>query len=392
MSRIARFDRLNEWFTGDWLNKLNRSLAESTGLPNAAYTEPEFLRWENECVIPRSWVLAGFSHQVPAAGDVVPVTVADKPLVLVHDEQDQIRVFHNVCRHRGARLIDSPCSGLKFLRCPNHHWSYGLDGRVRNRPHFFGPEKHDTHAQGEGPEGLKEVRSGVWNNLVFVNLDGGAQALEDYLQPLTERIADYDLTRLKPAGVLEWELNCNWKLVNENFIEPYHVFAVHPGLLKFGPMSGRRASEFEEHCFYNDYQFPQPEQGRGLGLPYFPGLTGRLERQAIWFHLFPSLTLEIFPDQMAVWELVPLSPQRTLERIHIFLIGDAAFSDEYAQAREQVFATWNELNNEDIAIIERMQQGRISPGFEGGVLSPFWDGAIQHYARLMTDALKQTRE
>jgi len=385
----SKFDKLNKWCTEDWLNRLDQSLGDSTGLPNAAYTHPEFLRFENEYVFPRSWVLAGFSHQIPNVGDVAPVTVADKPLILVRDEQDNIRVFHNVCRHRGARLIDSSCNGLKFLRCPNHHWSYGLDGRVRNRPHFFGPDKHDTHAQGEGPDGLKEVQSGVRNNIVLVNFDANAPALEDYLLPLTERIAGYDLATLKHAGMLEWELNCNWKLVNENFIEPYHVFAVHPGLLKFGPMSGRRASDFDAHCFYNDYQFPEPEQGRGLDLPYFSGLSGKLEHQAIWFHLFPSLTLEIFPDQMAVWELIPLSSEKTLERIHIFLIGDGATAEEYAQAREQVFATWKELNQEDVAIIERMQQGRRSPGFDGGMLSPYWDGAIQHYARLMVNALKQ---
>ena len=391
MSQIGqvKFNRLNEWFADDWLNKLTQSSGKSTGLPNVAYTNPEFLQFENEYVLSRSWVLAGFSHQIPNVGDVVPVSVADNPLILVHDEQNRIRVFHNVCRHRGARLIDSPSNGLKFLRCPNHHWSYGLDGGVRNRPHFFGPDKHDTHVQGEGPEGLKEVRSGVWNDIVFVNLIGNAQSLEEYLKPMTDRLVGYDFSTLTPAGELEWELNCNWKLVNENFIEPYHVFAVHPGLLKFGPMSGRRASEFDAHCFYNDYQFPEPERGRGLGLPYFSELSGKLAHQAIWFHLFPSLTLEIFPDQMAVWQLIPLSPSRTLERIHIFLIGDAATSDEHAQAREQVFATWKELNEEDVAIIERMQLGRTSPGFDGGVLSPYWDGAIQHYARLMVNALKQ---
>ncbi len=390
MSQVgqSKFDKVSEWFSDDWLNKLDQSLADSSGLPNAAYTDPEFLRSENERVLPRSWVLAGFVHQLPEAGDVTPVSVAAKPVILVCDEQNQIRAFHNVCRHRGARLIDTPCRGLKFIRCPNHHWSYGLDGRIRNRPHFFAPEQHDTHAQGQGPEGLKEVRSGVWHDLIFVNFDGQAESLEDYLRPLTQRLKGYDLTSLTYAGVLEWELNCNWKLVNENFIEPYHVFAVHPGLLKFGPMSGRRASEFDAHCFYNDYRFPEPEQGRGLGLPYFPGLCGKLKHQAIWFHLFPSLTLEIFPDQMAVWELIPLSPVQTLERIHIFLIGDGATAEKYTKAREDVFSTWKALNNEDVAIIERMQQGRLSPGFDGGLLSPYWDGAIQHYARLMIDALR----
>ena len=108
---------------------------------------------------------------------------------------------------------------------------------------------------------------------------------------------------------------------------------------------------------------------------------------AIWFHLFPTLSFEIFPDQFAVVQLTPLGPGRTHERIHVYLIGDAATAPEYEQARSAVFDTWKNLNAEDIRIVELLQAGRHSPGFDGGVLSPYWDGATRQFARLVAKAM-----
>ena len=108
--------------------------------------------------------------------------------------------------------------------CPNHSWAYGLDGKIRGRPHFFGGEQHDIHKPGKGPQGLKAVRSAVWHDLVFINLDGKADPFDQYIKPMADRLEDYDLSILQHAGALEWELNCNWKLVHENFIEPFKAF------------------------------------------------------------------------------------------------------------------------------------------------------------------------
>ena len=380
------------WLSEEWLKRSNQSVERSTGLPNGLYTDPDFLQFENEKLLPSAWILAGFVHQIPKKGDVVPITVTEKPLILIHDDDSNIQVFHNACPHRGAKLVENACTEAKSLVCPNHFWTYGLDGKIKARPHYFGGEKHDIHPQGEGPQGLKLVHSSVWHDLIFINLDGNAGSFEQFIKPMADRLQDYDLDSLQHAGILEWELNCNWKLVHENFIEPYHVFAVHPGLLEFGPMDKRRASEHEKHCFFNDYQFPIADENRGDGLPHFPSPTEIMEKQVLWFHLFPTLSLEIFPNQMAVWELIPISPEKTLERIHVYLIGDAANSADFAEGRQKVFDTWRGLNEEDIGVIERMQQGRHSPGFDGGTLSPFWDSAIQHYARLMASAIQSNKE
>jgi choline monooxygenase len=392
MTMSANNNQQDPWFSKEWLKRIEQGVESSTGLPNALYTEPDFLKFENDKLLPSAWILAGFVHQVPNKGDIVPITLTEKPLILLQDDHGDIQVYHNACPHRGAKLVAAESSEASVMVCPNHCWTYGLDGKIQGRPHFFGGGKHDIHKPGEGPQGLKPVRSAVWHDLVFVNLDGSAGAFDEYIKPMADRLKDYDMASLRHAGVLEWRINCNWKLVHENFIEPYHVFSVHPGLLEFGPMDTRRASEHEAHCFFNDYQFPTADENRGDGLPQFPNPTKITKKQVLWFHLFPTLSLEIFPNQMAVWELIPISPEETLERIHVYLIGGAATSKEFDKGRKKVFDTWQELNEEDIGVIERMQQGRHSPGFDGGTLSPFWDSAIQHYARLMAKAVKSKND
>ena len=88
----------------------------------------------------RTWTLAGFLHNISGRGDLQPVTVAGVPLMLLRDHDGNVRCFHNDCRHRGAVLIDRPCQGKRVVRCPYHSWTYGLDGRLLARPHFFGAD------------------------------------------------------------------------------------------------------------------------------------------------------------------------------------------------------------------------------------------------------------
>lgn len=103
-----------------------------------------------------------FCHDIPRPGDACPVDVGGGvPLALVRDDNGDVRVFHNVCRHRGAVVVAEPCSGQKVLTCPYHGWSYGIDGRLRMRPHFRGAGRHDVTHDGNAAPGLVPVRAAV---------------------------------------------------------------------------------------------------------------------------------------------------------------------------------------------------------------------------------------
>ena len=386
MNEIARMPG-GGLFDAETLESFSAPVEDGRGLPNHCYTDPEWLELEKKLVFARTWMLAGFQHDVPDKGDACPIEVAGMPLVLLRDNNGEIRVYHNVCRHRGAVMVTEPCKGKRLLTCPYHAWTYGLDGSLRSRPHFFGGDRHDTNPGPDAP-GLVPVRHAVWNDLVFVDLSGEAIDFETHWEPFARRTTHYDFSALRFAKTLTFDVKGNWKLILENFFDPYHVPAVHPKLEEFAPIGTRTSTETEGVWFYNSNPIAEPQEGRGLGMPFYPGLSPEAQRTEWYFHLFPTVLFEFWPDQMGVFQLFPLAPDRTIEKIHIYFIGDAATDEAHARQRQDVYDMWDELNTEDFRIVENMQRARVSPGFDGGVLSPFWDPATQHFARLMADAMK----
>ena len=146
--------------------RLDKPVAESSGLPNIAYTSADFFALEQHTVFRKNWVFAGFVHQLNRIGEMIPVEVAGQPIVLVMAEDGKIRAFHNVCRHRGAQLVTEPKTSKKFV-CPNHSWSYSLEGKLIARPHFHGGEKHDINQAACHRADLSPVRCTTWHDWIL---------------------------------------------------------------------------------------------------------------------------------------------------------------------------------------------------------------------------------
>ena len=387
--RIQRHpSTLTDFFSEGLEHRLNLPTAEGSALPNVAYVSDDYFRFEQETVFRRSWVFAAFTHQVMQSGDMLPIEIAGRPVVVVRDDDGDVRAFHNVCRHRGAKLIQEPQKGRKSFVCPNHSWSYSLKGKLRVRPHFFGGEKHDVNHDDCHRSDLTEIRCHVWHDWIFINLDGQAARFDEHISFIEERIRGYDFSSLKFSEKFLFDIEANWKLAVENFIEPYHVFSCHPWLNSFVGMAQRSPPEFHEHVLYCGYQFDKTDPARGEGLPYFPDLSAELQKRGDWYVLFPNFAFEIFPDQVVVLVANPVNAKQTRESIALYFVGEGAHSPEYEQARRRVIDNWQALNKEDIGIIERMQAGRSSDGFDGGVLSPYWDPVQQHFGKLVIDAMK----
>ena len=374
-------------FDDDLARRLNQPTEDGSALPNAAYVSQDFFTLEQQTVFRQTWVFAGFAHQLVGAGDMQPVEIAGQPLVLVKDADNTIRAFHNVCRHRGARLVNEPQTGRQNFVCPNHSWSYSLQGKLLARPHFFGGGKHDVNREPCHRADLVEVRCEFWFDWVFVNISGDAAPLADHIAPITDKLDGYDFASLHFSSALNFDINANWKLAIENFIEPYHVFSCHPWLNDFVGMEDRVAPGFEEHVLSCGYEFKQVDPARGGSLPYFPELPDNKKNRGDWYVLFPNFAFEIFPDQVDVFIATPVASNKCRETIALYFVGEGATSDQYAEAREHVVKNWHDLNNEDVGIIERMQAGRASEGFDGGVLSPYWDPVQQHFGKLIFNAV-----
>jgi choline monooxygenase len=352
------------------------------GLPAEAYVSQRFFELEQDRVFARSWTLSGFAHELPSAGDVLPITVAGRPIVLVRGKDGLLRAFHNVCRHRGLKLVDAPCSGRRRLVCPYHNWSYALDGSLINATNFGGHGVHGVEGFDYETHGLAEVPCRQWHDWIFVNVAGNEPDFESFLAPLIQQLGAMDLGRMEylykiDSGIFE----CNWKFICENFIEPYHVPVVHPETAAGQPL--------EQHYMVRDAHLV----GCAVDIDERPQKTARgrdicLDISARYLLLFPNFLFFIYfgPEtHINVMLNVPLAAGRTHQRRVIYQLGgsrpDTATIGKWRALTHDVIA-------EDRAMVERLQEGRRSPVLaDGGVLSPVWEASERAFQDLIMAAV-----
>ncbi|WP_439816718.1 aromatic ring-hydroxylating oxygenase subunit alpha [Zavarzinia sp. CC-PAN008] len=369
------------------LERLKRPTGRALGLPREAFFDPAWHEAEMERVFRRQWVAVGVASQMRKPGSAHPVTVGGAPIVVTCTDKGELRAFHNICAHRGVLLATHACEGLKLLRCPYHSWSYDLTGRLVATPHFGGHHQHEHPDLVKSENGLKEVRLGVWADLVFVNLSAEGQSLEDFLAPLVARWKDYDFSLLRYGGTKTFEVAANWKLAIENFSESYHLPFVHPRLNGSSPM--------EDH-----YCFTAEGVGSGQGsrayvtgsvdgrtLPTFPGLDAEGMKRAEYPVLFPNFMSGVHPEYFFALMVYPTSPTTCHEELHVFFVGDEAMKPEYAANRANVVDLWTVTNLEDMDVVTRMQVGRGSPAMEGGRFSPELDTCVHDFQIQLADAM-----
>src|SRR5271167_2934114 len=213
------------------IRRIRLPIAEAGGLPRQAYISDEFFALERERLFPRGWMAIGFTSDVPEPGDAVPLMVAGLPIILCRDKTGEIRTFHNVCRHRAAQVLVKPSKGLKLFSCPYHAWAFNLDGSLKGIPYFDGtPGGRECNLDWE-KNALVPVRVGVWHHWVFVNLDGNAPPLEEYIAPLIRLTEGFDLSATRFHQRVDWEFAANWKFQNDNW-ETYHHTWVHEGIFE----------------------------------------------------------------------------------------------------------------------------------------------------------------
>ena len=377
------------------LERVDRPIAEASGLPNEVYAAPDFADYERDHLLARTWTCVGVGAHVPRPGDVRPVRILGLPMLLVRDLKGEIRVFHNVCSHRGAELVSSPCSVKRRLTCPYHSWTYDLEGKLRATPSIGGPGKNDCPGFDQTKHGLKAVRSAVWFDVVFVNISGDAPAFEHYIAPLAERWKDFDPSLLRhggPDSSLLFEVGCNWKLAVENYCEAYHLPWVHPGLNSYSRLEDHYDIALEGRFAGQGSRVYAPRLSEdGAQFPRFPDLPRPWQEGAEYVALFPNVLLGIHADHFYAVYLEPVSADRTVEYFEIYYVGEEALGDAYAALRQANARGWRAIFNEDQDIVERMQRGRASPAFEGGVFSPVMDGPTHCFHKWAARALAEGR-
>jgi phenylpropionate dioxygenase-like ring-hydroxylating dioxygenase large terminal subunit len=323
---------------------------DSFTLPSRYYTDPDIHQQEIHNIFLRSWLYAGHITDLPETGDYFTQDLAGQPIMVVHGQDGELRAFFNVCQHRGHMLLSGKGQVKSRIVCPYHAWCYGLDGSLatarltRDVPGFDKTEF-----------GLKPIQHTVVAGLIFINFDSNATPEDGDLPDFEKTIIDHlpQMSEFAANHRFDFDVAANWKVVIDNFSEGYHIHVAHPTLATLYNEKGGASQIGKRYGFYQKTAHPG-----------FAGLdTKGGEPYLTWF-LWPNLCLLSLPGsaQLIVLRINPNGPGRSLEHADIYSrTGDQSPSLE---AVKSLFAEM--FNREDIALVESVQRGLGSLGYDQG--------------------------
>ena len=361
-------------------------------LPAWTYNHREMTRLELERILEPSWQIVCHISAIPRSGDFATFELGTSGVMVVRDSDGGIRAYHNVCRHRGARLLEGSghCPGA--IVCPYHGWSYRLSGDLIGMP-----ERGTFPGLDRTRWGLNPLRAQVAFGFVFVCLAGDPPPVTQAWGELAAELAPYCIEAMQPLGPLYIEhWDCDWKVAMDNYLESYHVPIGHPGLQRmFTPdyqdqvllpsgvargvshMRDQLSSRWSER-FYQQ-----------LVVPTAVGLPEARRREWRFYSMLPNIGIDIFPDQMDFFQVLPRGPGKCMIRGGSFALADTR--REMRVLRYLCARINRQVQREDEYLCARVQRGLGSRAYEPGPLSRL-ESCMLQFHELLRQRIPEVRE
>lgn len=387
------------------------------------HVSDEVFALDVEAVFARHWVFVATEAEVPEPGDYVTVDIGPHNIIVVRDDDEQVRALHNVCRHRGSRVLHEPRGSVGNIVCGYHQWTYATDGTLLHAGQQ--PASFDRACYA-----LKQVNVRSVEGLVFVCL--AAEPPEDFdevaalIQPY---LVPHQLRRTKVAAQEDVIEDGNWKLVMENNRECYHCDVGHPELTcTFFPTYGYEADQvparlLPAHARYLDAEAALEKTCRERGIPF--GLVQELAGRPTGFriarepldgagesytrdgraasrrllgdidtfrlgrlslHLQPSSWFHFLGDHAVTFSVLPLAADKTLVRTTWLVHEDAVEGVDYD--RDTLTDVWHHTNEQDGAFVARAQAGVSDPAYEPGPYAPS-EGQVDDFVTWYVERVKE---
>lgn len=352
--------------------------ARSQSLRKEAYVDPRWHGVDLEAIIAKTWQWVCHVEKLRDAGAYVTIDIAGKPIAVVRDKEGVLRAFYNVCKHRAHELLSGE-GNVNRIMCPYHAWVYKLDGQLVRAPHTETLEDFST-----GDICLDEVQVEEFAGFVYVNLDGKAPSLKSQTGNLETEIRHWapDIDNLTFGHRLTYDIKSNWKNVVDNFLECYHCPTAHKDFCTLVDMDTYKVTT------YGIYSSHMADAGKTANSAYDTS-NAAVKTHAVWW-LWPNTCLMRYPGRssMIVLNIIPMGPDRTFETYDFFLE-----TKEVTEAEKETIRYLDEvLQVEDIAIVESVQKGMMTPAFTQGRIVNDPDGsgksehAVHHFHGLVLDA------
>ena len=374
-------------------------------LPVEAYTSQAWFEREQRELFTKVWSFCALTEDLKQPGDYKCVEVGGAPYLLLRDADNNLVGYHNMCRHRGSRLMEGSGNTGTTMVCFYHRWSYALDGRLlgvpQARSEFPGLDKSCL--------GLLPVQVATWRNMIFLNPDLEAASLDSWLAGAPDMIP-HEPDKLVEVGDMLYRVRANWKVVAENFIDSYHLFYLHDVSLGDGDFDNLKQWPSGRHWHERRGLKPGFSHDKLL-LPVIDGISPTFGFDGVW--LFPTVALVAQATMWLTFHLIPVSPEESLVHIRVRAAPAALDRPDLPPEPDQASLPAYMLHahgpytavrldtkdvhplesasvmREDIYACEAMQQGMHSPRWEVGPLSS-WEESLSFFQRQVLDFVPLT--
>jgi len=355
----------------DLLNLYNPTdpLERAWTIPSPWYFDARISELEQQSVFAKTWQVVGRADQVRETGSFFTADLAGEPLVVARGDDGKLRAFYNVCRHHAAAVVTEAQGCAKQFRCPYHGWTYGIDGALKGMVEFEGVCNFDR-----AKNGLVPVQADTWENFVYVNLDGQAAPLRDFLGAVSGIVAPLELTKkLKYFDRRVYTLHCNWKVYVDNYLDGgYHIPHAHKGLSSVIEYTKYTIEIFERACLQSSPLSAKSKSEKGV--------AAARQGRAFYLWIYPNFMINAYEGVMDTNLVLPIGMDKCA------VIFDYYFADigKKALKRNQASIKVSErVQDEDMAICDSVQRGLGSRAYVAGRLSVRREAGEHLFHRLL---------
>ncbi|MEI8178516.1 SRPBCC family protein [Aestuariivirga sp.] len=359
--------------------------SQADTIPPILYSSEDVHRLEKERIFAKEWVCPGLAADLPNPGDYITFSINDQPVLTLRGEDGVVRSFSNVCLHRMMPLAEGRGSCGRKLVCPYHAWTYDMQGKVIGAGHMGGRDPTFDKKQYR----LAEIRTEIWEGWVYVTLNPDAPPVAGLLAPLLPVVVNYGMEGYIPVIHQDHTWATNWKLLNENFMEGYHLPVAHKATV--GAWFPVEDTVFPEavHDAFTYQTFTKDENARyGRAHASNTRLQGKERFTSILPTIFPTHMYVLAPDHLWYLSLRPEGTGQVHLRFGIALAPEvhAALGEGRDAWVKELADFFDRVNAEDKFVVEGIYQGSRAPLASRGPLS-WLEREIHDFARYLAKRL-----